>query len=681
MTWLSWPVAAVAGAILVPLLVLLYFLKLKRRDVEISTTLLWKQTIRDMQANAPFQKLRRNLLLFLQLLILILGLLAIAQPQLSATFGRPPRSVLVIDRSASMLTADESDGRGGTISRLERAKRDALAFVDAMNEGGLLADAADLFGTSEPDEAMVIAFDAGGEVIQPFTSNKDLLRLAIESIEATHAGSEVGESVRLAGPYVTPRVSEDESLIPGAPIVLWSDGAIADLRDAPLHPQTELIYNRLGVGGTPNVAITAIRADRAYDNPDSVSVFVGLSSTLDATREVDVEFLVDGAVRSVRGVRVEGRDPDSGSPGIGGVVFRLDRGPGAALGARIVTDPQWDALAPDNEAWYVLAPSKRLDVALVTQGGMLLRHAMSSLALSSLDVLSPSEFDDAARRGRTSKYDAIVLDGWAPAGPLPPGKYLALGAVPNLDGVRLAPDQPESSVAAIVSWERDHPAIASIDLASVRIGEMRSLDVGREALVLATSTGGPAIVETIEGPIRAIVTAFDPADSNWPLDWGFLIFMATSVRILGEDLADLEPTSVRAGSVVKADLPLGVDTATLEAPDGGRTTLTPDDAGRVVFGPVDRTGLYTLRWRGEPGPRDVEVDGEVVRAFAVNMQNAHESRVESAPSLELPRGDVGAVARDEGPRERARPLWPWLLLAACAVLLIEWWVYNRRVYL
>ena len=683
MTWLSWPIAAVAGSVLVPLLVLLYFLKLKRRELEISTTLLWKQTIKDMQANAPFQKLRRNLLLFLQLLILAAGLLAIAQPQLSSTLKPPSRSVILIDRSASMKTADETDTDGKAITRLDKARKDAGAFVNAMNAGGLLEDAADLFGTRDPDEAMVIAFDTGAEVIQPFTSNRDLLRMAIQSIEPTDGGSKISEAIKLASAYVGPRLIENRGLVAGAPMVLWSDGGITDLDDVRLHPEAEVMYHQVGTSGTPNVAITAMRADRTYDRPDEVSVFVGLQNTGPGRRDVDVEFVVDGVVRSVRSVAVAGRDDETGAPGTGGVVFKLERSEGAVLSARLITDPAWDALAADNQAWFVLQPAKRLAVALVTKGNLVLRHALSGLTVSKFVEMTSDDFEKLAQSGRTEEFDVIVLDGWAPADRLPSGKYLIWGAIPRVGAITAKPesDGKRPGVSAIVTWDREHPALSAIDLSAVRIGTLLPMEVTNEARVLATSTGGPAIVEVIEGGVHTIVVGFKAEESNWPLDWGYVIFLAASVRTLGEDLGDIEGEVVRPGEVVSTDVPRSVKSVRLEGPGIGTVRLTPDTEGRTVFGPVERGGVYSLRWSGEPGRSDVKVGGEIVRAIAVSMQDPVESRIESRATLELPRGEVAAVKRDEGAREHATRLWPWLLLAAAGVLLLEWWVYNRRVYL
>src|SRR3954447_11058582 len=106
--------AAAAAAIAVPALLVLYFLKLRRREVPVASTLLWRKAIQDLQVNAPFQKLRRNLLLLLQLILLILLLLAFMRPVSNYTAPPGQTTVILIDRSASMAAKDQ-DGK----SRLE----------------------------------------------------------------------------------------------------------------------------------------------------------------------------------------------------------------------------------------------------------------------------------------------------------------------------------------------------------------------------------------------------------------------------------------------------------------------------------------------------------------------------------------------------------------------------------
>ena len=65
------------GLLFIPAVVAMYLLKLRRDETVVPSTLLWTRLISDVEANAPWQKLRRSLLLLLQLLLVaILALVA-----------------------------------------------------------------------------------------------------------------------------------------------------------------------------------------------------------------------------------------------------------------------------------------------------------------------------------------------------------------------------------------------------------------------------------------------------------------------------------------------------------------------------------------------------------------------------------------------------------------------------
>src|SRR5437588_2395815 len=99
------PLSLTAWAVLagVPVgIILLSFLNLRRRPVQVPSTLLWRRSLEDLHVNSLFQRLRRNLLLFLQLLAVVLAMLALAGPRIMGTTGQGQRYILAIDNSASM---------------------------------------------------------------------------------------------------------------------------------------------------------------------------------------------------------------------------------------------------------------------------------------------------------------------------------------------------------------------------------------------------------------------------------------------------------------------------------------------------------------------------------------------------------------------------------------------------
>ena len=149
------PLALLWLLLLAPIIIFFYLLKLKRREVLVSSVFLWSHLLKDIQANSPFQKLRRNLLLFLQLLAVLLLVLGLSRPLLRVRALGGRSTILILDGSASMRSTDV--GR----SRFEEARTQALRFVDQMGGG---------------DGAMAILAAAHTRVLAPFTSNHTDLR-------------------------------------------------------------------------------------------------------------------------------------------------------------------------------------------------------------------------------------------------------------------------------------------------------------------------------------------------------------------------------------------------------------------------------------------------------------------------------------------------------------------------
>lgn len=649
---------AAAGA--VPLLVLLYFLKLKRREQLITSTLLWKRAVQDLQVNAPFQRLRRNILLLLQLLALLAVLLALARPVSRWIAGGGRRYVLLIDRSGSMNATDEPD-----LTRLDQAKRKAKALIESLRgRTGLGMD-------DRSDQAMVIAFDDHAKVLCNFTSDKRQLSAAVEAIGPTDGGSSLAEAVAVARAFATSpgEDAKDPSAAEAAELVLFSDGKIRDLDDVVTGPD-ELKFHRVGES-SENVAVVAMQARRSYEQPEEVAVFAGLANYGGSPVDCQVQLSVDGSVRSVRPVRLpawHGSRDKSGRAGKVSVSFSFPQPGSATVEVRLLVD---DALPADNAAWAILPPPKKLSVLLVSAGSPALAAALGSCSLAGLDEVTPEQFEkmDRSALALKKRYDVIVLDGHAEAKveSLPRGQYLVFGPPPQGIGVRA---RRVKAAQVIVDWHRRHPVLQHVNLGSLFLSAYQRMVLPRDGRALAEFSDGPAVAILRRGGSVFLLVGFDVMETNWPFEPGLVMFCYNATRHLGMELVQTQQASLPVGSALAVRAPAGdVSEVHLTGPDGLDVKLTRDSAGTFRYPKAARAGVYTVA----AGSAET---ANITRRFAVNFLDPAESDIYPETGLVLSGREVQA---ETAPPRSNRELWPVLAAIALALVCLEWFIYNSKV--
>ena len=160
-----------------PALIALYFLKLKRQDVVISSTLLWKRSLEDLHVNAPFQKMRKSWLLLLQLLILVTLIVASWRLRFAGEHVRGSNLIVLVDNSAS-TGALEGEG-----SRLDLAKREALELISDMGDA---------------DRAALLTFSSRTTTLEPLTGDKSLLASRIRGIQSVALPTHLDQALVVA---------------------------------------------------------------------------------------------------------------------------------------------------------------------------------------------------------------------------------------------------------------------------------------------------------------------------------------------------------------------------------------------------------------------------------------------------------------------------------------------------
>jgi hypothetical protein len=653
MEWLSPLIGLYAAAVAVPLLLLLYFLKLKRREVIVSSTLLWKRAVQDLQVNAPLQRLRRNLLLLLQLLALAAVLVALAGPVLAWRQGPGQRYVVLIDRSASMNATDVQP------SRLEAAKKQAKVFVESMRSGSAIS------WHDESDHAMVIAFDQHAKVMCNFTSDRRQLMAALDAIDLSDGQSRLSEAVTMAQAFAqSPGVEGNlRSAETPARLVLFSDGRIQDL-DSVVVASDELIFHRIGES-PDNVAVTAMNSRRSYEQPEQVEVFASLANygTEPVTR--DVQLAIDGNVHAVRSVAIPACQAQAGDvpfkPGQIAVNFSLSHSDSGVLEVRQLGA---DALARDDAAWSILEPPKRLSVLLVTKGNPVLESALQACPLARLDPCTPAGFEalDPAVFAAQQRYDVIVLDNHVPAR-LPQCRYLVFGPPPNGIDVN-SPRELDNQV--VVDWRSQHPVLQYVNLTNLFALKCRKLELPRDAEVLAEFNESPALALVRRQGSTYLLAGFDILQSNWPFEPSFVLFCYNAVSFLGAQVSSGSRHELAVGEPISIESVPAEAALTLTRPDFTKVELTPDPSGTVRFPGTHRVGIYT-----------VEAPDQPKRLYAVNLLDAEESRIEPRDQIKF--SSVTIAAQDQMVQRANVLLWPLLVLAALVLVCLEWLAYNLRV--
>ncbi len=653
-------IALLAGLVAVPLLLLLYFLKLKRRELIVSSTLLWKRAVQDLQVNAPFQRLRKNILLFLQLLMLFALLLALAAPILSLMSGRARRHVLLIDRSASMSATDVEP------SRLEEAKRQAKVYVESLRDPGFLSF------RGARDQTMVIAFDKHSKVMCNFTADKRQLIAAIERIEAGHGASLLAEAIMVAQAFSLAPDDQpaNEGLQEAAKLILFSDGRIADL-DQIMVSTDELTFHSIGESGK-NVGVTAMRARRLYENPEEVEVFATVANYNAEPVTTDVQLSVNDDVRAVKSVSLpaaKGEDgSDAGGPGKVAVNFSLSY---AEAGVLTVRQLQSDSLASDDAAWAVLAPPKRLTALLVTGGNKVLELALKACPLAGLDIMTPSQFDDANDLSDFSieqRYDVIVLDNHLSARTLR-CRYLVFGRPPSNIDVSVS---QELEHQVVVDWRPKHAVLKYVNLMNLYTQKCYKLDLPRDAELLAEFNESPALALVRRNGSVFLLAPFDVLSSTWPFEPSFVLFCYNAVSFLGMQVGQNQDANLLVGDPIVVDGLASGQSALVDGPDFSGSEIKANYSGSIRFPGTEHVGVYGVR--AEPAAGGAA--GEA-RLFAVNLLDAAESNIEPVREITVSGTLVQAEA---GVLSRANlPLWPFLVGLALLVACLEWLIYNGKM--
>jgi hypothetical protein len=691
------------------ILAILYFLKLRRKSMEVPSTFLWRKSIEDLHVNSLFQWLRDNILLLVQLCIILLLIYSGLQFQIrGGTTAAGKNYIILIDSSASMAVSDVR----GYPDRLAVARNEALKLIDAHGED---------------DSGMVIEFNSRATILQPYTKDKSLLRQAVNRIkEPTKRTTRIDEAFALADSLANPQNStENQAIKPlnedpaqardyvkpdsvAATVHLFSDGRFPDVPGFAAG-NLSMEYHRIGaptLKDVKNVGIVNMNAVRDEKDSTKMTVFVRVLNYGPERAEVVVELEYgkagDFKVKEValketekedlrlpaRVIEVPGKDnkgaPVRDTPGERAVTFDLeeiDETVDIILHARLKNHR--DQFALDDQAWLVAGVVRKARVLIVTPGNDILMNFFDldeTKKVAAVTSIKPAELTDAGKYltpARAGEYDLVIFDRCAPSDreSMPLANTFFIDSVPP---PWLRKDMPPLKGAVIRNPASSHPlmrdltGLDEIGFSGAFRFDLRAEGVPPRIPRLLEADRETALLFVL--PRRAfqdLVLAFPLVNdkgewaTTWNLKLSFPVFLRNILYQLGNVSDAAAEENVQPGDVKVLRPETSVPEIEVTYPKS--TKPLPVKRGssmEFAFKQTDEVGVYMATWKGGG------------RAFTVNLLDAEESNTLPRDEIKFGNQDIQAG----GEQRRIYETWKWVALGALALLLLEWAMYHRRAW-
>lgn len=499
---------------LIPVIIVIYLIRAQRRREPVSSVLLWRDMVRDLEMRTRFRRPPLTLLLLVQLVIVLVGALALARP-FWETVSPPARQlVLVVDVSASMNATDVQP------SRLAEAKARAREALTGIG----------------PDTEIAVIRAGPRATLEVTTRDARVAASAIEAIQPADGRGDLRTAWLLAGSVAAARPDRP------ATTVLFTDGAFA----GPLPSIPSAVTVVVIGSGSENQAIVQLGVRRTLSGAARAAAFVRVANFASRPVERTVRVFGDGLPVGEQLARL-------GARGTTDLVFDLP------IGTRVVAVQLagGDLLAVDDRAEAVVAQPGEYEALLVSTAPEAMQRALRAMPQLTVRERAPEQYRDPGNAA------LVVFEGFLPP-TLPPTPVLIVN--PPVGSWLASARVGRPSFA--VSVDPESALVAGVDLGAAEFARVAQLSVPSWAAPVVTGLDGPLILEGERDGRRVVVFGFDPGASNLPKLVAFPALVANAVEwmLAGPDGATTAGATVRLPSGLQGDL---------VGPDGRRQPAAP----------------------------------------------------------------------------------------------------------
>ena len=459
-------------AVIIPLIILLYLLKPRREEMMVPSTYLWEQVQKDIEASNPWQRLKKNLLLLLQLLAATLLVMALTRPYLPVAQDSARHIVVVLDCSASMAASDVSP------SRFDEARQVAGKMADQLGPGDCMT--------------LITMEEKPGILVSASRDRKEIKRLLQET--RISSGSADLEPV-LA--IVSAMLKNDNNIS----LLILTDGGVK-----PLENQIKLscpVKVELMGKSSDNLAITTLATRR---QGSQVITLARVQNFSNRKTQSDIELRAQEMLIDVRTLVM--------NPGeIRDIVW--DELPSGVelVEARLSVQ---DIYSPDNQAWAVVQAASKNRALLISRGNIFMEKALNLCPALDLYRTSPENYLE-----QNEYYDLYIFDGWLPQ-QLPQASIIVLN--PPASNLFFVVNGTRKNIAFITA-SADEPLLRYVDVNDWQIANTNNITPPAGFKSLLNYEQKPLLAVGDYRGRRMAVFSFDLHNSNIPLQTGFPILI------------------------------------------------------------------------------------------------------------------------------------------------------------
>ena len=601
---------------LIPVLLLLHLLRPKPQQIDVTNLFIWQEILKEHGQHVAFKRLRKNLPLLLQILLIILGTLALARPVWFYFSLQKGDMILVIDTSASMKTHQNS----GT--RFDLAREKALELIDRRER-----------------HQKILLINAGyaPTIMSGFLDDTAQAREMVNSLNPTDAPGKLEQAVYLALSFVDP--TKDDT------IYLITDGADASLSE--ILQMRQRIIPHLVSGGETNIGITKFEFRQELDRPQSYQIMLEVKNFSPAPLECPLQLSIDRSVIVDAAISLESQEK------------RLLIFPYFGLISGIATAELniEDDFSVDNTAYLSLTTTEDIWVLLVSKGNYFLERLLETypnVLVNKMEEIIPSSWEqqvmghdivivDRLDFPKTDKGNFLLIDAYSPSLPVSKTGQVAFPAV--------------------YDWDSKHALMADVNVSGLIVeqaGQLQSSDDTVHAVIEAQQTD-LMLTYQHEG-LRAILLGFDITRSNLPLKVAFPVMMSNIITWLNPHKLSLSVLQTKAGEPYPIHLSPFTESFSLRPP-GKRWQKQQVTENPVIYRDTTKVGVYMV------------AEDKQTRYFTVNLVNEAESNI--TPAIHDLASTFPEEPEAQEHIATQQPLWMAFLLAVLGVTMLEWYVWLK----